>query len=419
MKLLTKGMCIIGNGSAAVEAIKALRENNYAGDINLISDSMWPSYNPMLTTYYVSGKIEFGDMFPFGYNMDFYKENNVKLHLGSPVVELDADKKTVITENGLKFEFDKCLIATGASPFMPPIKGINLKNVFAMRTVEDALKLKDALKKSPKKAVVVGASMVGIKVVELLKDAGLKVTLADQAPCMFPLAAHEECAHLIQQVLIDKGIDLKFGAAITGIEEIEKGLSVSFGEDVVEADLVVICIGVRPNLKFVNRNQITVDRGIVVDDSMRTNNEDIYAAGDVSQGTNILTGEKQIIGLWTNARYQGRTAGRNMAGVKDTFKGNIPHNITHFMDMIFTGLGDLQHGDRHETRQTKDSYVHLVWNQEKLVGVNMLGDSCSNIGIIKNALEKRLISDSFLDSTCLCSNNLRDNLLINYFNKSK
>jgi len=413
-------MCIIGNGAAAVEAIKALRQNNYSGEINLISNSIWPSYNPMLTTYYVSGKIEFGDMFPFGYDMDFYNKHDVKLHLGSPVVELDADKKIVRTDNGLKLEYDKCLIATGASPFLPRIKGINLKNVYAMRTVEDALKLKDALKKSPKKAIVVGASMVGIKVVELLNNAGLKVTLADQAACMFPLAAHEECAEIIQRILIDKGVDLKFGAAIEGITENGNKLTASFGEaGEVEADIIVICIGVRPNLSFVNKNQITVDRGIVVDDHIVTNNNDVYAAGDVSQGTNILTGEKQIIGLWSNARYQGRTAGRNMAGVEDTFRGSIPHNITHFMDMIFTGMGDLHNGDRHETRQTEDSYVHLVWDKEKLVGVNMLGSSSSNIGIIKSALEKRLINASSLDSGCICSNNLSNNLLINYFNKNK
>ena len=186
-----KSMCIIGNGGAGIEAIKALRQNKFAGDIHLISDSMWPAYNPMLTTYYVSGKIDFAAMFPYGYDMDFYNRYDVKLHLGSPAEKLDAAAKTVSTASGCTWQYDKCLIATGASVFLPPIEGIKNKKVFAMRTVEDALKMKEALKQSPKKALVVGASMVGIKIVELLYDAGVEICLADMAPAHLPLSSRQ------------------------------------------------------------------------------------------------------------------------------------------------------------------------------------------------------------------------------------
>ncbi|HKL10144.1 MAG TPA: NAD(P)/FAD-dependent oxidoreductase [Clostridia bacterium] len=415
-----KKICIIGNGAAAIEAVKALRENKYMGQIHLFSDSIWPSYNPMLTTYYAAGKIDFSGMFPFGYGMDLYKEYDVKLHLGSPVVELDTNNRVVKNDAGEKFEYDKCLIATGARPFVPPIKGVDNKKVLLVRTVEDALKLREEVKKSPERVLVVGASMVGIKVVEMLNDIGVKVCLADLASSIFPLAAHKECANIIQEKLVEKGVELRLGASLTGIEETPNGLKGYFGEsDSIEADFIVLCIGVRPNLSFVDKNQITIDRGIVVDDHMRTNDENVYAAGDVSQGTNLLTGKKQIIGLWTNARYQGRTAGRNMAGVEDVFKGNTLHNITHFMDMVFAGIGDLYGGERHETVEECDSYVQLVWNEEKLVGVNTIGKSSSNIGIIKNALEKSLIEDNHLDSKCLCSTNLRDSLLMKNFVKHK
>ena len=407
---------LIGNGAASMEAIKGLRESNFEGQIHLISDSIWPSYNPMLTTYYVAGKIDFEDMFPFGYSMDFYNKYGVNVYFGSKVVELDAENKTIKSAAGQVWNYDKCLVASGASPALPPIMGINSKNVYTMRTIEDAIKLKEALKKNPKKALVVGASMVGIKVVELFDEAGLEVCLADLASCIFPIAAHKECARVIEQKLIKKGIELKLDAGLEGIEETKKGAIAYFtnGES-VEADIIVVCVGVKANLDFIDKTQITIDKGILIDDYMRTNDSDVYAAGDVSQGTNLLTGKKEIIGLWTNARYQGRTAGRNIAGANETYKGNTLNNITHFMGMLFTGIGSLNAGDHHEIYNKENSYVYLVWDDDKLVGVNMLGDSCSNIGMVKNALEKSLIVKKYLSKNDLCSENLRNSLLISYF----
>ena len=109
-----------------------------------------------------------------------------------------------------------------------------------------------------------------------------------------------------------------------------------------EADLLVMCIGVKANTGFIDRKQVAVDRGILVDGYMRTSMPGLYAAGDVAQGKNLLSGESEMIGLWNNARYQGRTAGRNMAGRNEFFPGNIPHNITHFMGMDFVGIGNVR-----------------------------------------------------------------------------
>ncbi len=368
----------------------------------------------MLTTYYASGKIDFAAMFPFGYDMDFYSRNEVKVHVGSPVVKLDTKTKTVDTASGCQWHYDKCLIATGASPFLPPIEGINHQKVYAMRTVEDALRMKQALKESPKKALVVGASMVGIKVVELLYNTGAEVCLADMAPCLFPLAAHKDCACILEDRLVHKGIRLRFNAGIEKIREDNGKLfaHLSDGNEPEEADIIAVCIGVRPNLGFVDKSQIEIDRGVVVDDHMRTSDPDVYAAGDVAQGTNLLTGKKQIIGLWPNARYQGRTAGRNMAGCEDTYSGTIPHNITHFMHMVFSGFGDLTGGTRSETRSEKDGYVRLVWDEGKLMGVNMLDCSCANIGVVKNAFEKSLVTGAPFEADELCSYQMMGRLLL-------
>lgn len=417
VRILSTSNVIVGNGCAAIEAIRAMRDKGFSGEIHLFSDSMRPSYNPMLTTYYASGKIDFEACFPFGYNDEFYKEHQVQMHFGSPVTKVDTEKKTVENDAGVKTEYDNCLIASGANPILPPIEGINSKKVFAMRTIEDAISLKEELKNNPKKALVIGASMVGIKVAELLNDRGIEVCLADMAPHIFPLAAHPTCAHIIEERVRARGVRLRFRSAIQGVEESSKGLRAHFsGGEVEEADFLVMCVGVRACCGFLDTEKVDIDRGILVDDAMRTNVPGLYAAGDATQGTNILTGQKEVIGLWANARYQGRTAGRNMAGIKDLYPGNIPHNITHFMDMVFAGIGSMTGGTREEIEKADSSYVHLVWDKERLIGVNLLGE-CEGVGVIRNALHKSVLTKTPLSEQNLCWNKLINSIYLKHYSK--
>src|SRR4030042_3676871 len=250
-----KGIVIVGNGCAGAECIKALRESGYKEKIHLFADNRWPVSNPMLTTYYVAGKIGFDGLFPYG---EFYAKYGVDVYPESPVVALDAERKLVYAKSGLQFKYDKCLIATGASPVLPPIEGIGSDRVYTMRTVEDALRLKEVMTKRPKKTLVIGASMVGIKVVELFYNAGVEVCLADLAQYIFPLSAHPECARIIEERLVQKGIKLRFGAAIEKVEETACGVRAYFEKSTEseEADLLVMSIGVKANTGFIDRQDV-------------------------------------------------------------------------------------------------------------------------------------------------------------------
>jgi 3-phenylpropionate/trans-cinnamate dioxygenase ferredoxin reductase subunit len=393
---VTNTITVIGSGCAALESIKAMRENGYDQDIHLFSDSLWPSYNPMLVTYYASGKIDFDTLFPYGANMDFYKRYDVKLHLGSPVTKLDAVNKTVCNEAGVEINYDKCLVATGASPLIPPIEGIQNKNVFKVRTVEDAINLKKLMKSGKKRVLVVGASMVGIKMVEMYVKSGLDVYFADMATHMFPLAAHENCAELLEEALINKGVKLRLKAALNKVEETSTGLKTYYkgNDEPDEVDFIIMCIGVRANIGFIDREQVETQAGLLVDTHMQTNCEGLYAAGDVAQGNNILSGEKQIIGLWANGRYQGKTAGENMVGKATQYHGNVVHNITHYFDVDFIGVGDVKGGDEvfEKYNKEKGEYCRLVWKKGKLVGINLL-NTPEISGILKGYLMKGLFID--------------------------
>lgn len=380
---------IIGFGCAGYYGAKTIRENDPDGKITVFSEHEYSPYNPMLTTYYVANKIPFEGMFPFGDMYKIKEELGLNVISGKKVAQVNADSKTVVMENGEEFVFDKILISTGASAFAPAFEGLAPEKAFYMRTIGDAIKLKEALEShSYKSALVVGASMVGIKVVELLNARGIKTTFADMANRIFPLAAYESVSREIERRISEKGVKLALGSALSSVEETSDGFKCNMSDgSIVEADLIVLCIGTRTNVSIVDADKVKINKGILVDENMATSADGIYAAGDVSEGGELQSKDKMIIGLWANAAHQGITAGANMAGGTASFDGNFMHNITHFMDMDFIGFGDNKLPGTVYTSGdiTKGLYVEAVIGEEGLVGVNIL-DNYRISGTVKNYL---------------------------------
>lgn len=376
---------IIGFGTAGYHAAQAIRERDKAGGIVVYSDTGLAPYNPMLTTYYIFGKLPRSGLFPFG-PLEGIADRLGLAFRHERVVKVRARDLTVETEGGAE-RFDKILIATGATAFAPPVKGLARSDAFLMRTVDDAQRLKDRLDWGDvKSAVVVGASMAGIKVVEVLEKYGVQVCLADLAPHIFPLAAYPEVSAAIERRVARRGIDLRFGATIDHMEVREgKNMAVMTDGAQVPADLVSLCIGTRAATQVV-QGEVEIDRGILIDERMETSAPGVYAAGDCAQGANLESGERQIIGLWANANRQGAAAGANMAGGEARFEGNILHNITHFMGMDFIGFGDNRiQGELLEQGSLDGDglYVRAVVAGGKVAGANIL-DSCRISGILKN-----------------------------------
>ena len=395
-----KKIAIVGFGCAGYSAAKAIRQTNMDVSIDVFEAGGEAPANPMLTTYYASGKIKKEGAYPFGNLEKIVKELNVTFHSQSKVIHVDALEKKLILENGERKVYDKILISTGAHAFLPPLPGLPDERVFLMRTMEDAEKVKARVASGAvKKAVVVGASMVGIKVAELLWKEGIHTTLVDAAPHIFPLAAFEPVAREIEQRLERKGYHFKWNA---GAKEITAtGIAFADGS-ALEADFICMCIGTRANVELVANvdlvqgQPIQINKGIVVDKQMKTNCSDIYAAGDCCEGYNLQSGETMIIGLWANAGDQGETAGKNMVGVFSEYTGNIIHNITHFMGMDFIGLGDnrlsgevIHYGNLSDEEGT---YIQAVFAENRIQCVNILGNHHIS-GIVKGILMKQLVGE--------------------------
>lgn len=384
---------IIGFGCAGYHALRAIREMGSEAAVDVYMDRDLPPYNPMLTTYYVSGKLSYEEMFPFGTLEEIGAKYHANFLTGQSVAVVDAETKEVITEDGVRTQYDRILISTGATAFVPPSFHHLDGAYYCMRTTEDAVRMRQDLDaREYRSAVVVGASMAGIKVAELLNKRGIQVTLADMSDRIFPLASYKDVASIVEKKVQSKGISLKLGNAITGAEKKEDTFMVRLGNgEILQTDLLVLNIGTRAACQIVDRNQIRIGRGIVVNERMETNMPGVFAAGDCCEGMNQQSGENQIIGLWANAGVQGYIAGANMAGKDVRTEGNILHNITHFLDMDFIGVGDNRiTGERLiDSNPERDFYIEAILRDGKPVGFNILNNYAIS-GILKAYFMKLL-----------------------------
>ena len=380
-----------------MHAVIALRESGYLGEIHVFSRDRTAPYNPMLTTYYIAGKLPYEGLFPFGELDVIQQKYGLTLHLGAAVTALNPARMTLTAENLSESHFDDILLATGAQALVPPL-GVQPGNrVLCMRTVEDAVLLKRFLEiHQVRSALIVGASMVGIKILELLHDRGVSCTLADLAERVFPLSAFPSVSEKIEQRLREAAVELRLGCGIKQAEESNNSV-VSYFEDgsSIQTDLLLLCIGTRAEIGLAKAAGLDVGRGIRTDCHMRTSHPHIYAAGDCAETVNLMSGSSGIIGLWANAAYQGRAAGQAMAELDASFSGNLIHNITHFMGMDFISIGDVNTPGVHTSSTSPDGtrYVEVVRNQGRLCCVNLL-DSYSVSGVVRNYMLRRVSGDA-------------------------
>ena len=263
------------------------------------------------------------------------------------------------------------------------------------------------------RAAVVGASFAGVKIASVLHELGFTVSLIEREASILPLAAHPEAARLMEASLLAEGYELRLGATLAGVAVgpteasaaggASRKVRLDFGalpgaadpggaggtaceesaaQD--EVDLLVVCTGNRPALGFLTPGQVAIGAGILVDERLRSSIPTLRAAGDVAQGMNLLSGRREMIGLWSNARYQGRAAGRDLAGVPSGYAGGLPHNITHVGRRLFASMGCVDDYDKVTITHDQDSWQMRLSREGHLVGINLL-DRCLSAGVTKQA----------------------------------
>ena len=348
---------IIGNGVAGTTAAETIRRHDSAGSITIITDESLPFYSRLRLNEYIEGKINKKKLIIK--KEKWYQDHNIDLVLDTRIVDADSKNKNVLTRDGKNISCDSLLVATGSHSFVPPIKGSEKKGVFALRNIKDAeniIKYADTIDN----VVIIGGGLLGIEAGYAFLKLGKKVLIVEFFPRLLPRQLDNDSAKRLQSIMEDMGFSFRLGAKtkeIAGKEQVEKVL-LEKGET-LPAKMVIVSAGVRPNLDLAESLGVNYDKGIVVDDHMKTDKADIYAAGDVAEF------ENRLFGIWPAAMEQGKAAGLNMAGADMIYKGTTMSNTLKVAGIDLASAGDIDAENRLESRVFTDNnqvYKKLVFD---------------------------------------------------------
>jgi|Deesub1362B_J571_1020462.scaffolds.fasta_scaffold00298_27 NAD(P)H-nitrite reductase large subunit len=362
---------IVGYSIAGVSASRAIRQIQPDAEIVAVTDEKKaPYYRPLIPLLIEDREIDI--TFPDDPASEFRVE---VIHARAE--GLDPDKKELILSNGQSITYDRLLISTGGTPILPSIEGINSEGVFTLRTYADAVNIK-GYATGRKKAVVIGGGLVGIKGALALRGIGLKVTIVEMLEHILKGRLDSAGADTIRQAVEREGVSVYTSETVEEIVSEEgsvKAVKLSSGK-VLDADLVLIAIGVKPSVDFLKDSGIEIKRGIVVNETLQCSIPDIYAAGDVVEYVDIVTGSQAVSGLWSNAEEMGRIAGSNMAGQKLRYSGFLSvMNATEILGIPFISVGVIE-SDVCETHVSTlpNGYRRLLFSDDKLVGAVFMGE---------------------------------------------
>jgi NAD(P)H-nitrite reductase large subunit len=383
---------IIGNSAAGIGAVEGIRQVDREAEITVITNEPHHTYSRPLISYLLLGKVtEEGMRYR---NAGFYADKACTLLRGVAATEIRAPAKEVLVSDGSRLPYDKLLVATGSSPFVPPFKGLDAaQNACTFMSLDDARKL-DAMLHEDKRALIVGAGLVGLKCAEGISQRVAQVTVLDLAPKVLSSILDDEGAKLVQGHLESKGVEFRLSA---GVKRFERDTAVLENGETLAFDILVLAAGVRPNTALLN-GVAKIDRGIVVNEKSETTAPDIYAAGDCTQALDASSGQSKIMALLPNAYMQGECAGINMAGGNAGFDKAIPMNVVGFFGLHVLTAGNCR-GDVYA--ENKDgSYKRLFYSENRLNGYILIGD-VEKAGIYTSLVRERTPLDT-IDFALVC-----------------
>ncbi len=395
---------IIGNSAAGVSAAETIRVIDRSSPITIISDELHTFYSKSLIPDFISGKASLEKTY---LRTDtFYKEMDINTLFGEKVDKVYPGKNTLALSSGQEIEYGKLLVATGAGPRVSVDIDTGIENFFTARTIEDAQAVKEAALQA-RRATVIGAGLIGLKLAAALNSLGLEVTVLGKYEILLPRVMDSTAGEILREVFEGNGVNVLTGVKVSRVSS--DGVRLSDGQ-YVASDMVVMAAGVKPNIDMLEGTEVEIGGGIVADSQMRTNLEDIYAAGDVVEDIDFLGGGRRFINpIWPKAVLQGRIAGSNMAGIKRNFPGSMMMNSVQFFDTPLISVGIVLHEgcDYHEEviryNKKEKVYKKLIFEKDRLKGAIFLGE-IDKAGVITNLIreqrdiapiKERLLSKSF------------------------
>lgn len=370
---------IIGNGPAAVSCIDGIRSRDTDGSITVISKEAHPAYFRPLISYYLEGKSKEDNIYCRA--EDFYQKKHVETVLGEAVA-IDKDNRIVAMNSGENISYDRLCICSGSSPFVPPMKGLDtVEKKYTFLTIDDSFAIEQAVDQNSR-VLIIGAGLIGLKCAEGLRDRAGQVTVCDLAPRVLSSILDDDCAAIVQRHLEKCGIHFSLANTADCFDG-----STAYMKDGSEIgfDVLVLALGVRPNIGFFKDAGGDCNRAILVDNSMKTSVENIFAAGDCVEQEDITFGAKRVMALLPNANIGGYTAGVNMAGGDQLFDNALPMNSIGFwgLHMMTAGTYADDGNARMIEEKSENSIKRFFIRDNRLIGFIIIGD-VKSAGIYTN-----------------------------------
>ncbi|MFH1075159.1 MAG: FAD/NAD(P)-binding oxidoreductase [Candidatus Firestonebacteria bacterium] len=399
---------IIGFSVSAVNAIKSIREVDKTGEIIVLTDEA-SIYSRPLISYYLAGKVK---KYKLSFvDASFAKEMNINIRWSTPVKKIDEKGKSVVTAKNEKIKYDRLLISTGGIPIKPPIDGYSddIAGVFTFIKLEEIEKLIKYIDKNKiKECVVLGAGLIGMKAAEGLLARKIKIKIVELADRLLANTFDKTASVILEERLKESGSEFLCETTIKKVVSKSKkleGVVLSTGKT-IKTKLLIVAVGVKPNLELTAGTTIKTNRGIVVNERMESSVPNIFAAGDAAEGADFLTGSSSVIAIWPVAARQGMTAGFNMAGKITEYDGMFPMNSVTIMDVpsISFGLTNPKINDYEVLSSCeKGKYKKIVIKNNVIVGVVLVNviERAGIFGLIikqkldVSAFKKQLLKEDF------------------------
>lgn len=382
---------IIGNSAAGLSAAEAIRRNDAEGSITIVSDEKYEAYSRPLISYYLKNQVTQEQMLLRA--PEWCREQRVTLLRETSAEKIDPKAKKVRLSGGKTLSYDKLLLANGSVPFVPPVEGLNgQSNVFTFMDLKSSEAIR-AFAKPEMNAVVIGGGLIGMKAAEGLSKLCASVTVLELAPRILPTILDDEGSRLVEQKLEQHSIRCLTGdtAAKVNGEKTVESLTLKSGSTIA-CDLLVMAVGVRPNTALAKSAGCEIDRGVLIREQAETSVPDIYAAGDVAQGKDILDGKRKILALWPMAVMQGKTAGCAMAGVQASYRGAFAVNAIDFFGLRISTCGITgteEDGFTVLKKQEGETYRKFFCKDGCLKGYILIGD-ISRAGIYTTLVREQI-----------------------------
>jgi len=369
---------IIGNGIAGLSAAEEIRKNDNNCDITIISEDKYLTYFRPKLSHNISSDFKIESIFVK--KAEWYDKNKIELLLDSQVNDYNFGQKYISSNLG-DIKYKKIIIATGSSPFIPPIKGSDKRGVFALRSYDDLIRIKNYIE-DKNTISVIGGGLLGLEAAWALKKANKKVRIIECAECLLVNQLDFDSSDYLHQYVKSEDFETSISSNIDKINGDNSVNGITIDGKKLETDAILVSTGVRPNTKQLAKTELQINRGLMIDKNMKTNIHDVYAAGDISEIDN------KVCGLWTIAGDQGKCAGKNALGIDCDYSFPDPFTIINLGKINIFSIGNVKNSDE-VYKDTSENKEIKLFVKDGVISGGILINNVQKINRIKKIIGKK------------------------------